>query len=84
MKRTAIESGTKKAVVGLALELSIVSPEFEGLLLRLAFLERANRSRTIFHQCPPSRVWGFSERIAFYPKNAERTGSGTTAYAWFV
>jgi hypothetical protein len=55
-----------------------------ALLLRLAFLEGANRSRTIFHKCPPSRVWVFSERITFYPKNAERAGSGTTAYAWFV
>ncbi len=29
--------------------------------LRLAFLEGANRARTIFHQHPPSRVWVFSE-----------------------
>lgn len=55
-----------------------------ALLLRLAFLEGGNRQRTIFSQCPPSRVWVFSERITFYPMNAERKGSGTTAYAWFV
>lgn len=55
-----------------------------ALLLRLAFLEGANRQRTIFSVCPPSRVWVFSERITFYPANAERKGSGTTAYAWFV
>ena len=55
-----------------------------ALLLRLAFLEGANRTRTIFHKAPPSRVWVFSERITFYPKNAQRAGSGTTAYAWFV
>lgn len=55
-----------------------------ALLLRLAFLEGANRTRTIFHAHPPSRVWVFSERITFYPKNAVRAGSGTTAYAWFV
>lgn len=55
-----------------------------ALLLRLAFLEGANRARTIFSECPPSRVWVFSERITFYPANAERKGSGTTAYAWFV
>lgn len=55
-----------------------------ALLLRLAFLEGANRQRTIFSKCPPSRVWIFSERITFYPLNAERKGSGTTAYAWFV
>ena len=55
-----------------------------ALLLRLAFLEGGNRQRTIFNRCPPARVWVFSERITFYPLNAERKGSGTTAYAWFV
>lgn len=55
-----------------------------ALLLRLAFLEGANRYRTIFSVAPPSRVWIFSERITFYPAGAEQKGSGTTAYAWFV
>lgn len=55
-----------------------------ALLLRLAFLEGANRARTIFRTCPPSRVWVFSERITFYPPGVERKGTGTTAYAWFV
>jgi hypothetical protein len=55
-----------------------------ALLLRLAFLEGGNRQRTIFSKSPPARVWVFSERITFYPLNAERKGSGTTAYAWFV
>ncbi len=55
-----------------------------ALLLRLAFLEGANRANTIFHKAPPSRVWVFSERITFYPKDAVVAGSGTTAYAWFV
>ena len=55
-----------------------------ALLLRLAFLEGANRANTIFAQCPPSRVWVFSERITFYPAGAIQQGSGTTAYAWFV
>jgi hypothetical protein len=55
-----------------------------ALLLRLAFLEGAKRANGIFASTPPSRVWVFSERITFYPKNVERKGSGTTAYAWFV
>ena len=55
-----------------------------ALLLRLAFLEGANRADTIFLKHPPSRVWVFSERITFYMRGAERSGSGTTAYAWFV
>ena len=55
-----------------------------ALLLRLAFLEGANRARTIFSECPPSRVWVFSERITFYPTGVTAKGTGTTAYAWFV
>lgn len=55
-----------------------------ALLLRLAFLEGANRQRSIFSVAPPSRVWVFSERITFYPAGATIKGSGTTAYAWFV
>jgi hypothetical protein len=55
-----------------------------ALLLRLAFVEGANRQRTIFTSAPPTRVWVFSERITFYPAGAVRKGSGTTAYAWFV
>jgi hypothetical protein len=54
------------------------------LLLRLAFLEGANRQRTIFSNTPPARVWVFSERITFYPAGAVVKGTGTTAYAWFV
>lgn len=55
-----------------------------ALLLRLAFLEGANRAKTIFAETPPARVWVFSERITFYPAGAAQSGSGTTAYAWFV
>jgi len=55
-----------------------------ALLLRLAFLEGANRQRSIFSIAPPSRVWVFSERITFYPSGATVKGSGTTAYAWFI
>lgn len=55
-----------------------------ALLLRLAFLEGANRQRTIFAVAPPTRVWVFSERITFYPAGSVQKGTGTTAYAWFV
>lgn len=55
-----------------------------ALLLRLAFVEGANRQRTIFAETPPTRIWVFSERITFYPAGAVQKGSGTTAYAWFV
>ena len=43
-----------------------------ALLMRLAFLEGAYRANTIFHKCPPSRVWVFSERITFYMKGKRR------------
>lgn len=55
-----------------------------ALLLRLAFLEGVHRANTLFSKIPPSRVWVFSERITFYAAGAEKKGSGTTAYAWFV
>jgi hypothetical protein len=55
-----------------------------ALLLRLAFLEGANRANTIFFRNPPNRVWVFSERITFYPAGVVQKGTGTTAYAWFV
>ena len=55
-----------------------------ALLLRLAFLEGAGRQNSIFKKNPPSKVWVFSERITFYPKDVVQKGSGTTAYAWFV
>lgn len=55
-----------------------------ALLLRLAFLEGGGRQKAIFMHHPPARVWVFSERITFYPKNVIKSGTGTTAYAWFV
>jgi hypothetical protein len=51
---------------------------------QVRFLGGRKPSHTIFARTPPSRVWVFSERITFYPAGAERKGSGTTAYAWFV
>lgn len=61
-----------------------VSEKKCAFLLRLAFLEGAERARTIFKEHPPARIWVFSERITFYKKDAQQAGSGTTAYAWFV
>ena len=55
-----------------------------ALLLRLAFLEGANRANSIFSEVLPARVWVFSGCITFYPNGIEVKGSGTTAYTWFV
>ena len=38
-----------------------------ALLLRLAFLEGANRANSLFAHTPPSRVWVFRERITPRP-----------------
>ena len=55
-----------------------------ALLLRLAFLEGQQRYKEIFQETPPQKIWCFSPRATFYPDGAERKGSGTLAYAWFV
>ena len=47
-----------------------------ALLLRLAFLEGANRANTIFANMPPARVWVFSERITFYPSGVKPRAPG--------
>lgn len=54
-------------------------------LLRLAFLEGANRYETIFRDNPPNFVHVFSERLSMYPAGQQGVkGGGTTSYAWFV
>ena len=55
-----------------------------ALLLRLAFLEGGGRYLRIFDKHPPARLHVFSERVTMYPGGAKATGTGTTAYAWFV
>jgi hypothetical protein len=42
---------------------SVIAKRKFALLLRLAFLEGANRAKTIFTDNPPSRAWVFSEPI---------------------
>lgn len=69
---------------GFARQAFAQSSRKSALLLRLAFLESAHRANTLFGVMPPARVWVFSERITFYPAGAERGGSGTLAYAWFI
>jgi hypothetical protein len=65
-----------------ALELK---PNKIAFLMRLAFLEGQERHESIFSVHPPARVLVFSERITMYKKYAaDKSGSGTTAYAWFI
>lgn len=53
-------------------------------LLRLAFLEGAARHENLFKDNPPSRIHVFSKRLTIWRGDEKPTGSGTTAYAWFV
>lgn len=53
-------------------------------LLRLAFLEGKARNENIFSKTKPARVWVFSKRLTIWRGDEEKSGSGTTAYAWFV
>lgn len=53
-------------------------------LLRLSFLEGQKRKAFLFDKQPPARVWVFSQRLTIWRGDEEPSGSGTTAYAWFV
>ncbi len=53
-------------------------------LLRLSFLEGAKRHERLFRNNPPARVHVFSKRLTLWRGDEQATGSGTTAYAWFV
>tara|TARA_R110002020_G_scaffold89633_1_gene218931 strand:+ start:181 stop:696 length:516 start_codon:yes stop_codon:yes gene_type:complete len=53
-------------------------------LLRLSFLEGIARHTRIYQNFPPARIWVFKRRLTIWRGDEEITGSGTTAYAWFV
>ena len=56
-----------------------------AMLLRLSFLEGAFRYNDIYLKKPPARVYVFSKRVTFMPETIKgNSGSGPTAYAWFV
>ena len=53
-------------------------------LLRLSFLEGAKRFERLYDHNPPARVHVFSKRLTLWRGDQEVSGSGTTAYGWFV
>ena len=53
-------------------------------LLRLAFLEGKRRHDELFAHHRPARIFVFSRRLTLWRGDETPTGSGTTAYAWFV
>lgn len=55
-----------------------------ALLLRLAFLEGAERCTELFSEIPPTYVYVMADRVSMYPMGDVRTSGGTTAYAWYV
>ena len=56
-----------------------------AMLLRLSFLEGSNRYSNIYTKTPPTYVYVFSKRVTFMPETIKgNSGSGPTAYAWFI
>lgn len=53
-------------------------------LLRLSFLEGIQRYWRLFSMNPPAKVYVFARRLTIWRGDQEMSGSGTTAYAWFV
>jgi hypothetical protein len=53
-------------------------------LLRLSFLEGIQRYWRLFAMNPPAKIYVFSRRLTIWRGDQEVSGSGTTAYAWFV
>lgn len=55
-----------------------------ALLVRIAFLESADRYRTLFRFQPPSDILQFVERLPMQKGVVNREGSSATAYCWLV
>ena len=55
-----------------------------ALLVRTAFLESAERHRSLFGPQPPSDVLVFVERVPMFKGRLDRKGSTATSYGWLV
>ena len=55
-----------------------------AILVRTAFLESADRFRTLFSVTPPSYILQFVERVPMFKGRLDRRGSTATAYCWLV
>jgi len=55
-----------------------------ALLLRLSWLEGADRFERIFSRAPPTVFAPFAERVPMCEGGYDPAGSTATAYAWFV
>ncbi len=55
-----------------------------ALLVRVAFLESADRYHALYRDSPPSDVLQFVERVPMFKGKLDRHGSTATAYCWLV
>jgi hypothetical protein len=55
-----------------------------AMLVRIAFLESADRHRKLFSMTPPAGILQFVERVPMFKGRLDRHGSTATAYCWLV
>ena len=63
-----------------------ISEAREGvaLLVRINFLESANRYKGLFQKTPPSDILQFVERVPMFKGRLDRHGSTARAYCWLI
>lgn len=67
-----------------ALKALDVAEKGVAMLVRIAFLESAERYTTLFRTHPPSDIIQFVERLPMQKGIVNRDGSSATAYCWLV
>ena len=55
-----------------------------ALLVRVAFLESADRYGALYRDSPPSDILQFVERVPMFKGRLDRHGSTATAYCWLI
>jgi hypothetical protein len=55
-----------------------------ALLVRTAFLESAERFRSLYSETPPTDILQFVERVPMFKGRLDKGGSTATAYCWLV
>lgn len=56
-----------------------------ALILDVRFLAGLRRRDGLWAQCPPARVWAFSDRVSMYPGTWEgHRDQGAQFFAWFI
>lgn len=55
-----------------------------AMLVRVAFLEGAERHRSLFSEFPPTDILQFVERLPMVKGRVDQSASSATAYCWVV